>query len=83
MHYDCHCYMVAASHIVENRVETEDHSRIHVLPYLLAARGLGIEEKSTFEEVVEAYVSISTGDKLLALTPSLHESQTQNPACLK
>ena len=77
MHYDCQCYMVAASHILENRVETEDHSTNHVLPYLLAARGLGIEEKSTFEEVVEAYVSISAGDTLLALTSSLHESQTQ------
>lgn len=75
--------MVAACHILENRVETEDHSRNHLLPYLHAARGPGIEENSTFEEVAEMYVSFGAGEPLLALTSSLHESQTQNLTCLK
>ena len=75
--------MVAASHVLENRVETEDHSRNHVLSYLLAAKGPGIEENSLFEEVAEVYVSISAGEPLLALTSSLHEFRAPNPTCLK
>ena len=56
----------AASHILEDRIEKEDHSWNHVLSYLLTARNPRRGKKPTFEEVAEAYVLISVGEPLLA-----------------
>ena len=53
---DCQRYMAAASHILEDKIENENRSRNLVSVYLLTVRDPGIEKKSTFEEVAEAYV---------------------------
>ena len=66
---DCQRYMAAASHILEDRIDKENHSRNLVSFYSLTVRDPGIEKKFTFEEVAEAYVLISAGEPILAMDP--------------